>query len=54
MLQRGLIAEQRTRSDAPALLVTTPECLAYLGLTSLDDLPSLQAVRDADAADGEP
>jgi len=54
VLQRGLIAEQRTRSDAPALLVTTPECLAYLGLTSLDELPSLQAVRDADAADGEP
>jgi segregation and condensation protein B len=54
VLQRGLIAEWRTRSDAPALLVTTPECLAYLGLTSLDELPALQAVRDADEADGEP
>jgi segregation and condensation protein B len=54
VLQRGLIGEHRPRSDAPALLVTTAECLAYLGLTSLDELPSLQAVRDADAADGEP
>jgi segregation and condensation protein B len=51
LLQRGLIADRRPRSDAPAVLVTTPECLSYLGLKSLDELPSLQAVRDADAAD---
>ncbi len=54
LLQRGLIADRRPRVDAPAVLVTTPECLAYLGLKSLDELRSLQAVRDADAADGEP
>jgi segregation and condensation protein B len=51
LLQRGLIAEQRPRPDAPALLVTTPECLSYLGIASLDELPSLQALRDAVAAE---
>ena len=54
LLQRGLIAEQRPRRDAPALLVTTPECLAYLGLASLDELPRLQAIREVALADGEP
>jgi segregation and condensation protein B len=54
LLQRGLIAEQRPRADAPALLVTTPECLCYLGLTSLDELPPLQALRDEELADHLP
>jgi len=44
LLQRGLIAEQRPRADAPSLLVTTPACLSYLGISSLDELPSLQAL----------
>jgi len=54
LLQRGLIAEQRPRADAPALLVTTPECLSYLGIVSLDDLPSLKALaaEQGDAGDG--
>jgi segregation and condensation protein B len=54
LLQRGLVAEQRPRRDAPSVLVTTPECLAYLGLASLDELPRLQAIREVVLADGEP
>jgi chromosome segregation and condensation protein ScpB len=38
LLQRGLVAEQRPRRDAPTVLATTPECLAYLGLASLEEL----------------
>jgi len=53
LLQRGLVAEQRPRRDAPAVLVTTPECLAYLGLASLEELPRLQAIADVALADGE-
>ncbi|MBV9546191.1 MAG: SMC-Scp complex subunit ScpB, partial [Chloroflexi bacterium] len=45
-LQRKLVAEQRPWPDAPAVLVTTVECLAYLGLASLDELPCLQAIAD--------
>jgi len=44
LLQRGLIDQQRPRPDAPALLVTTPACLSYLGISTLDELPSLQAL----------
>jgi chromosome segregation and condensation protein ScpB len=51
LLQRGPIAEQRPRADAPTRPVTTPECLSLLGLSSLDELPSLQALRDAVAAE---
>jgi segregation and condensation protein B len=51
--QRGLVAEQRPRRDAPAVLATTPECLAYLGLASLDELPRLQAIADVALADSE-
>jgi segregation and condensation protein B len=53
LLQRGLVAEQRPRRDAPAVLVTTPECLAYLGLASLDELPRLQTIADVALADAE-
>jgi segregation and condensation protein B len=53
LLQRQLIAEQRPRRDSPAVLVTTPECLAYLGLASLDDLPRLQAIDDVALAEYE-
>jgi chromosome segregation and condensation protein ScpB len=35
------------------VLVTTTECLAYLGLTSLDELPRLQAIADVALADDE-
>jgi segregation and condensation protein B len=51
LLQRGLLTEQRPRRDAPAVLETTPECLAYLGLASLDELPRLQAIADVALAD---
>jgi segregation and condensation protein B len=51
LLQRELVAEQRPRRDAPSVLVTTPECLAYLGLASLDELPRLQAIADVELAD---
>jgi segregation and condensation protein B len=53
LVQRQLIAEQRPRRDAPAVLVTTPECLAYLGLASLDELPRLQAIADVALAEDE-
>jgi segregation and condensation protein B len=52
LLQRQLIAEQRPHRDAPAVLATTTECLAYLGLASLDELPRLQAIADIALADG--
>jgi chromosome segregation and condensation protein ScpB len=35
------------------VLVTTPECLAYLGLASLDELPRLQAIAGVALADTE-
>ena len=53
LLQRALVAERRPRRDAPAVLVTTPECLAYLGLASLDELPRLQAIADIALAEDE-
>jgi segregation and condensation protein B len=43
LLARGLIAEigRRETIGRPALLALTPECLQYLGLRSLDQLPPL-------------
>jgi segregation and condensation protein B len=37
----------------PALLVTTRHFLDYFGLRSLDDLPTLQALRDLDQIEAE-
>ena len=54
LLQRGLIADQRPRPDAQSVLVTTAECLAYLGLASLDELPRLQALSEVVLTDGPP
>ncbi len=44
LLTRGLIAEvgRRETIGRPALLATTPECLQYLGLKSLSELPPLE------------
>jgi len=43
LLGRGLVAEvgRRETVGRPALLGTTPECLQYLGVGSLDELPGL-------------
>jgi segregation and condensation protein B len=43
LLGRGLVAEvgRRETVGRPALLGLTPECLQYLGLRSLDELPPL-------------
>jgi segregation and condensation protein B len=45
LLSRGLVGEvgRRDTIGRPALLATTPECLQYLGLKSLDELPPLPA-----------
>ena len=45
LLARGLVAEigRKETVGRPALLATTPECLQYLGLRSLADLPPLEA-----------
>jgi segregation and condensation protein B len=43
LLSRGLIAEvgRRETIGRPSLLGVTPDCLQYLGLRSLDELPPL-------------
>jgi segregation and condensation protein B len=43
LLSRGLVAEvgRRETVGRPALLATTAECLHYLGITSLAELPPL-------------
>jgi segregation and condensation protein B len=43
LLTRGLVTEvgRRETVGRPALLATTPECLQYLGLKSLAELPPL-------------
>jgi segregation and condensation protein B len=43
LVARGLVAEvgRKETVGRPALLATTSECLQYLGLRSLDDLPTL-------------
>ena len=43
LLGRSLVAEVGRRETAgrPALLAITPECLQYLGVRSLDELPGL-------------
>ena len=45
LLARGLVAEvgRKETVGRPALLATTPECLQYLGLRSLDELPPLES-----------
>ena len=45
LLSRGLISEvgRKETVGRPALLATTPECLQYLGLRSLAELPPLQS-----------
>jgi segregation and condensation protein B len=45
LLARGLVAEvgRRDTVGRPALLAVTTECLQYLGLESLDELPALPA-----------
>ena len=45
LLSRGLVAEvgRRDTVGRPVLLATTPECLHYLGLRALDELPPLDA-----------
>jgi segregation and condensation protein B len=47
LLGRGLVVEvgRRETVGRPALLGTTAECLAYLGLSSLADLPGLEPAR---------
>ncbi|MPZ15623.1 MAG: SMC-Scp complex subunit ScpB [Chloroflexi bacterium] len=44
LLQHGLIAEagRAEGHGRPILLATTPECLALLGVASLDELPTLR------------
>jgi len=46
LLSRGLVAEigRRETVGRPALLAVTPECLQYLGLRSLTELPPLPPV----------
>jgi segregation and condensation protein B len=43
LVARGLVAEvgRKETVGRPALLATTAECLQYLGLRSLDELPTL-------------
>jgi len=43
LLTRGLVNEigRRETVGRPALIATTPDCLQYLGLNSLDELPPL-------------
>ena len=45
LVARGLVAEvgRKETVGRPALLATTSECLQYLGLRSLEDLPPLDA-----------
>jgi segregation and condensation protein B len=45
LVARGLVAEvgRKETVGRPALLAITSECLQYLGLRSLDDLPPLNA-----------
>jgi len=49
LLGRSLVAEVGRRETAgrPALLGVTPECLQYLGVRSLTDLPPLPATEPA-------
>jgi segregation and condensation protein B len=49
LLTRGLVAEVGRRESVgrPALLAITPECLQYLGLSSIEQLPPLQSSSDS-------
>jgi len=44
LLSRGLVSEvgRRETIGRPTLLATTPECLQYLGMKSMRDLPPLE------------
>jgi segregation and condensation protein B len=54
LLTRGLVAEigRRESIGRPALLAPTPECLQYLGLKSLAELPPLPAPTDPSPVSG--
>jgi segregation and condensation protein B len=56
LLGRGLVAEvgRRETVGRPALLATTPDCLQYLGLGSLQELPGLPPAAGAEPPDGVP
>ena len=57
LLTRGLVKEigRRETVGRPALIATTPECLQYLGLKSLDALPPLpKPTKDASPNDALP
>jgi segregation and condensation protein B len=53
LLGRSLVAEigRRETVGRPALLAITPECLQYLGVRSLDELPGLPATEPASTSD---
>jgi segregation and condensation protein B len=55
LLEREWVREvgHRDVPGHPALLVTTRQFLDYFGLQSLDDLPSLQALRELDEIEAE-
>jgi segregation and condensation protein B len=55
LLEREWVREvgHRDVPGHPALLVTTRHFLDYFGLRSLDDLPTLQALRDLDQIEAE-
>jgi segregation and condensation protein B len=56
LLGRSLVAEVGRRETAgrPALLSVTPDCLQYLGLRSLSELPGLPQAEAEIAEDPEP
>ena len=55
MMERGWIrvVGQRDVPGKPSLYATTKEFLIYFGLKSLDDLPTLQEIRDLDSINRE-
>jgi segregation and condensation protein B len=56
LLARGLAAEvgRRETVGRPALLALTPDCLQYLGISSLSELPPLPGVQDQPSRDADP
>jgi segregation and condensation protein B len=56
LLARGLAAEvgRRETVGRPALLALTPDCLQYLGISSLSELPPLPGVQDHPSRDADP
>jgi segregation and condensation protein B len=55
LVARGLAAEvgRRETVGRPALLALTPECLQYLGIRSLSELPPLPEAQAQPAPDGD-